>query len=69
MSLAIEALTEFAFKKTLLHRIDALTVPYNNNSIKLLKKNNFNYEGKLKEYKYHQKKYLDVLIYALINPA
>jgi ribosomal-protein-alanine N-acetyltransferase len=58
----------YGFKTIKFHSIDANVNPENTASIKLLEKNNFIREACLKESWYYNGKFLDALIYSLINP-
>ena len=51
---------EFGFINLRFNRIQASTIKINKSSIKILERNGFTFEGKLKQYRYHQGKYFDI---------
>lgn len=69
MQEAFSKVVEFGFDKIGLHSIEALVDPYNFASIKLLERNNFLKEAHFKENIFHDGKFLDTVIYSLINKA
>lgn len=67
MSEAIPPVLEYGFNEMNLHRIEAFAAPWNKASIKLLKYNNFEREGLMKEHYLKDGVYEDSEIYGLIN--
>ena len=65
MSASIKAICQFAFKHIGINRMEALTVPENVGSIKLLEKVGFEYEAMLRNYRYFNNKSHDVLMYGI----
>lgn len=65
MSEAIAALMDYWKEEFALNRIEALVMPENSSSVRLLIKNGFEYEGLLKEYeKWFSKEFVDLAIYS-----
>jgi [ribosomal protein S5]-alanine N-acetyltransferase len=60
MSKAMSKIIEFGFINLHFNRIQASTIKVNKSSIKILERNGFTFEGKLKQYRYHQGKYFDI---------
>lgn len=67
MSEAIKVVIDYAFNILKFHSIEALIDPDNSSSEKVLLKNDFSKEGHLKENEYYDGKFLDTVIYSLIN--
>ena len=67
MSEAIPTILEYGFKEMKLHRIEAFASSENTASIKLLKSNNFEKEGLLKEHYLINGIHEDSEVYALIK--
>jgi len=68
MQEAMTKVLDYGFNQIKLHSIEANVNPENLSSIKLLEKNNFFREGYFKESFYHNGKFLDAVIYSLLNP-
>jgi len=51
-----------------MQRIEAITVPENIASVAVLKKLDFEFEGKLRRYRYFDGKSHDIVMYSIINP-
>ncbi len=64
---AIHALTQHAFKKLRLNRIEAKVEPANVSSIKVLNKCNFTYEGTLRQYEKSKEIFIDISMYSLLS--
>jgi len=65
-----EALTEiikYGFNKLSINRIEALIIPENIGSIKLIEKIGFKKEGLLKEYRYEKNNFIDCYIYSILK--
>lgn len=60
-------LIDFAFENLKLHKLFAKVVENNIGSSKILEKNNFVLEGRLKDHFYIDNKYYDALLYGIIN--
>jgi len=58
---------EFAFKELNLHRITAEVYEYNERSLRLLESLGFKKEGILKEAKYHDGRYWDIIVMGLMK--
>jgi ribosomal-protein-alanine N-acetyltransferase len=65
---ALEAVCQYAFKEMNLHRIYAYVEPANANSSKVLQKLHFVCEGTMIECEFKGGKWIDLDIYALLNP-
>jgi RimJ/RimL family protein N-acetyltransferase len=63
----LEYIIEYAFDKMNLHRLEAEALEFNEISISLLEKLGFQPEGRLREAKYHNDKYWDILRYGLLK--
>ena len=66
MSEALAAILEFCFVRMNLNRVEALTIPQNTASIRLLAKLGFRAEGLLREYDYIKGVPQDMSLYALL---
>ena len=70
MTEALEAIIDLGFREMGLNRIDAVVMPENGASIKLLEKLGFHNEGLLKEYEnWGSKGYVDLCILSLLRKA
>ena len=69
MQEAMATALDYGFNKIKLHSVEANVNPENKASIKLLEKNNFIREAYLKESWFYDGKFLDAVIYSLINPV
>ena len=67
MSKVIAKMIDFSFNKAGLIRMEALVAPANIVSVGLLKKFNFEREGTLRRYRYHEGRFLDVDMYSLLK--
>lgn len=65
MSKAVTKVLDFAFSKIDMQRIEALTMPENETSMSLLRKVGFEYEGKLRNYRYFKSKSFDVQMFGV----
>ncbi|WP_068614052.1 GNAT family N-acetyltransferase [Paenibacillus tuaregi] len=63
---ALSCLIEYAFHGLNLHRIEAKVEPENVNSIKVLKKLHFTYEGTLRQSEKSKGKFTDLNLYSLL---
>lgn len=63
----IRALLNYAFKTLELNRIEAKVEPENVNSIKVLQKLNFTFEGTLRQYEKSKGNFIDINIYSLLK--
>ncbi|WP_431030010.1 GNAT family N-acetyltransferase [Lysinibacillus sp. LZ02] len=63
----ISALLNYAFKTLELNRIEAKVEPANVNSIKVLQKLNFTFEGTLRQYEKSKGKFIDINMYSLLK--
>lgn len=69
MSEAIPKIIEYGFETMKLHSLEADLDPGNSRSAILLEKNGFVREGHFKESVYFNGKFLDRVVYTLLNPA
>ena len=65
---ALLMLMKFGFKKMNLYRLEAEVIDYNNKAKSLFEKVGFTPEGRLREAKYNDGKYYDVLRYGILKP-
>lgn len=63
----LQHIIEYAFNKMNLHRLEAEALEFNETSVMLLEKIGFQLEGRLREAKYHNNKYWDILRYGLLK--
>jgi len=63
----IEAMISHAFKHLNLHRLEAEVIDYNPAAIRLVEKLGFVNEGRLREARYFDGKYYDILRYGLLK--
>ncbi|MFT6077431.1 MAG: ribosomal-protein-alanine N-acetyltransferase [Rickettsiales bacterium] len=66
MSKSLKAVTDYAFKTRKFNRIEAIAMPDNVGSYKVLEKCGFIFEGVLRQHRFHKGKYVDVRIYSLL---
>lgn len=64
---ATRLLTTFAFEERRIHRLFAEAIDENVGSCRILEKLGFRQEGRLKEAAYHQGRYMDLLLYAILE--
>jgi len=69
MTEAIKQLTQFAFNKLKLHRLQAPVFEENKASQRVLEKNGFKHEGLLREVIFREKKWRNIRIYGKILQA
>jgi len=67
MTEAVKLATKFGFKKLKLKRIYATVFPSNKASMRVLEKNNYNFEGVLRKYYKKDNKFLDANLYAKVK--
>jgi ribosomal-protein-alanine N-acetyltransferase len=67
ISEALQKVVEYGFKEMQLHSIEAVLDPENAGSEKVLLKNGFVKEGHLLENEYYDGRFLDTLIYSVLN--
>lgn len=65
MTRALNRVIAYCFNEAEIHRIEAVTLKINTNSIALLKKLGFAFEGSLKNYRYYNGRSHDVEMFAL----
>ena len=63
----IRALIKYAFEDLQLNRIEAKVEPANLNSIKVLQKLNFTFEGTLRQYEKSKGNFIDINMYSLLK--
>ncbi len=68
MQEAIATVIDFGFNTLKLHSIEAIVQHMNIASAKLLEKNKFVKEAHFTDYVFHNGKYIDAVVYSLINP-
>lgn len=66
-STALDALLEYGFKRLNLYRIEAEVIDGNAASLRLLEKNKFTLEGRLREAKFVNGRYYDLLRFGLLR--
>ncbi len=64
---AISTIIKYAFEKLNLHRLEAEVIEYNEGSKKMVEGFGFILEGRLREAKYSNGKYYDILRYGLLK--
>ncbi len=69
MDEALKAVLHYGFNTMGLHSVEADIDPENTASRKLVERNNFKQEAYFKEDKFWEGKFLDTMIYSLINPG
>lgn len=67
ISEALQKVVEYGFKEMQLHSIEAILDPKNTGSEKVLLKNGFIKEAHLVENEYYDGRFLDTLIYSILN--
>ena len=67
ISEAVKEVVKYGFKGMQLHSIEAVIDPENNASAKVLEKNGFVKEAHLKENEFFEGRFLDSIIYSLLN--
>ncbi|KFC57598.1 alanine acetyltransferase [Flavobacterium gilvum] len=67
VSEALQKVVEYGFKEMKLHSLEAILDPENKGSEKVLLKNGFVKEGHLIENEYYEGRFLDSMIYSLLN--
>jgi len=68
MTEALKAIINYGFCDMQLHSIEAIVHPDNHSSIRLLEKHQFVKEAYLKDNQFFDGKFIDSVIYSLINP-
>ncbi len=66
MTKALSAVLKYAFEELKFNRIEAYAMPGNIGSQKVLEKCGFNFEGNLRQHRYHNGKYVDIGIYSAL---
>jgi [ribosomal protein S5]-alanine N-acetyltransferase len=66
-STVVLALIKYTFDTLSINRVEAITSIYNKASICLLEKCGFNYEGKLRQHRFHLGKYVDVYSFSVLR--
>ena len=69
MPRAIRAFADYAFRELQLHKLTAMTYPFNPSSSRALEKAGFTFEGRLRQHVRSRKgdQYYDALVYGLIS--
>ena len=67
MTEALRAMVRYGFEHAELHRIEALVVPGNDASARVLTKAGFRHEGLLRDYAYWKNQFWDLNMYALVH--
>ena len=67
ISEAIKEVVNYGFNSMKLHSIEAIIDPENFGSARVLEKNNFVKEAHLKENEYYEGRFLDTVIYSILN--
>jgi len=66
MGRAIRMVCRYAFEQMEVTRIEAVTLKENTQSIRLLKKNGFHYEGMMRNYKYFKGRAFDIEMFSAV---
>ena len=66
MSKALKAVMKYCFEVKKFNRIEAIAMPENVGSYKVLENCGFQFEGILRQHRYHKGKYVDVRMYSLL---
>lgn len=64
---AIKEMIKLTFFDLNINRLEAFSSTFNEASIKLLQKCGFEYEGKLRQHRYHRGKYVDVYSFSILK--
>jgi len=67
MSKAFKKVLEYGFNTMLINRIEAVILPENKDSFYLLQNNGFINEGTLRNYRFHNEKYYDLIMFSIIK--
>ena len=67
MSKAINKICDYGFYEFKVNRIEANVMPENLKSINLLLKNNFKIEGYLRQHRYHNNSFHDIVLYSILR--
>jgi ribosomal-protein-alanine N-acetyltransferase len=67
ISEAIKEVVNYGFNEMKLHSIEAIIDPENFGSARVLEKNNFVKEAHLKENEFYEGRFLDTVIYSILN--
>jgi RimJ/RimL family protein N-acetyltransferase len=63
----LETMMEYAFGKLNFYRLEAEVIEYNKKAIKLVEMLGFTLEGRLRQAKYSEGKYFDILRYGILK--
>lgn len=64
---SIQLMIQYGFNQMKMHSLEAIIDPENHASARVLEKNNFVKEAHLKENEFYEGKFLDTVIYSLLN--
>ena len=64
---AIQLLVDYGFNEMKMHSLEAIIVPENTASARVLEKNNFVKEAHFKENEFYDGKFLDAVVYSILN--
>jgi len=64
----LKRMMKYAFNTLNFYRLEAEIIDYNEISRRLVEKLNFTLEGRLRQAKYHDGKYFDILRYGILKP-
>lgn len=67
MTKAVQAVLKYGFTILNVNRIEAVTSIYNEASVRLLEKCNLQYEGRLRQHRYHRGKLVDVYMFSILR--
>ena len=67
MSKAIKAVVDFSIKSMKIHRVECYMPVENIRSSKFLEKNNFHFEGTLRDFRYFKGKYRNIKVYSFLE--
>lgn len=66
---AIQLLVDYGFNEMNMHSLEAIIDPKNTASARVLEKNNFVKEAHFKENEFYEGKFLDAVVYSLLNKS
>lgn len=66
---AIQLLVDYGFNEMNMHSLEAIIDPENTASARVLEKNNFVKEAHFKENEFYEGKFLDAVVYSLLNKS
>jgi ribosomal-protein-alanine N-acetyltransferase len=68
MNEAVSSMLQYAFRHMKMHRVHAIVEPENTSSVRLLEQLGFLQEGHQRDAEFKNGKYIDLLLFGLLNP-